>query len=106
MYKTNLDKIYLAIPRPVFYAGDMAKAPVTEKSKLLNHAAIRAAREKLGLTQKEAALAAKWENPQAWQNIEAGNQPNLNLLALERMAAVLRKKPSDLLHDKIPDPLK
>ena len=57
---------------------------------------LRALREKLGLTQDEAAKAAGFKSRQAWNNIESGRQlPTLP--TLERIAAAVKVKPKELL---------
>jgi len=58
---------------------------------------IRALREKLGITQDEAARRAGLGTRQAWNNIEAGRKTNVTLDTLERIAAALGVKSKDLL---------
>ena len=57
---------------------------------------IRSLREKLGLTQEEAARAAKMKSRQAWNNVESGRKsPRLD--TLEKMARALKVRAADLL---------
>lgn len=58
---------------------------------------IRMLRERLGLSQAEAAKKAKLKTRQAWSRIESGGQPNLGLQFIERIAAVLGVQARDLL---------
>lgn len=63
----------------------------------LDHAKIKALREQLGLSQEEAAQRAGLKTRQAWNNIESGSRPNLQLHTLERIAKALGVKARDLL---------
>lgn len=58
---------------------------------------MRKLREKLGLTQDDAAKRAGLKGRQAWNNIESGRRPNLQLQTLERIAKALGVKAADLL---------
>ncbi len=58
---------------------------------------IKELREKLKLTQAEAAKAAGLKSKQAWSNIENGYQKNLTIDTLERVAKALHVKGKELL---------
>jgi len=63
----------------------------------LDIAKIRALREKLGMTQDEAAKAAGLGTRQRWHGIESGTVTNIKLETLEAVAAALGVKSKDLL---------
>jgi transcriptional regulator with XRE-family HTH domain len=63
----------------------------------LDVAKIKALREKLGLSQEQAAQKAGFRGRQAWSNIESGQQGNPQLMTIERIAKVLGVKAKDLL---------
>ncbi len=58
---------------------------------------IKAIREKLGMTQQEAAQKAGLKNRQYWNNVERGERSNLTIETLEKIAAALGVKAKDLL---------
>jgi transcriptional regulator with XRE-family HTH domain len=58
---------------------------------------IKALREKLGLSQEAAAIAAGMAGRQNWNAIEAGRHTNITVDVLERMATVLKTTAKDLL---------
>ena len=63
---------------------------------IFNTERMRELRDKLGLTQDEAAKRAGFASRQAWNNLENGRQePSLS--TLERIAKALGVKPKDLL---------
>ena len=64
---------------------------------MLDTGKIKALREKRGMTQAEAATAVGFKTLQAWSSIERGEQPNLGLQTLERVAKALGVKAKDLL---------
>lgn len=66
-------------------------------SAMIDIAKIKQLREKLGLTQQEAAEKAGLATRQAWHSIESGRQPNLGVLMLEKVAKVLGARAKDLL---------
>jgi transcriptional regulator with XRE-family HTH domain len=63
----------------------------------IDTAKIKALREKLGLSQEQAAQRAKIGARQAWNHIEVGRRSDLRVSQLERIAAVLGVKARDLL---------
>jgi transcriptional regulator with XRE-family HTH domain len=58
---------------------------------------IRTLREKLGISQQDAADRAGLGTRQRWSNLEAGRFPNIELVTLERIAKALGVKARDLL---------
>jgi transcriptional regulator with XRE-family HTH domain len=58
---------------------------------------IRKLREKLGLSQEDAAVAAGMRNRQFWSNLETGRRTNVKIDTLERVAKVLHVRPGELL---------
>jgi transcriptional regulator with XRE-family HTH domain len=58
---------------------------------------IRKLREAKGLTQLQAAELVGLKSRQAWHSIENGDQPNLGLVTLAKIAKVLGVKAKDLL---------
>ncbi len=64
---------------------------------MLDTEKIKKLREQLGLTQEQAAKKAGLSSRQAWNNIEAGRQPKLQLDILENIAKALGVKAKDLL---------
>ncbi|HEY1687193.1 MAG TPA: helix-turn-helix transcriptional regulator [Tepidisphaeraceae bacterium] len=57
---------------------------------------IKRAREKLGLTQEEAAKLAGLSGKSAWYHLETGRrQPSM--ATLDKIAKALKTKPKDLL---------
>jgi transcriptional regulator with XRE-family HTH domain len=58
---------------------------------------IKVLREKLGLSQADAADKAGLKSRQAWWNIESGHQANLTIAILEQIAAALGVRAKDLL---------
>ncbi len=64
---------------------------------LLDTEKMKALREKLGLSQDDAAKRAELGSRQAWYNIESGTQPNVTLATLEKIAAALKTTPKNLL---------
>ncbi|MGE5610000.1 MAG: helix-turn-helix transcriptional regulator [Bacillota bacterium] len=64
---------------------------------MLDTEKMRQLREKLGLTQEDAAKRAGLDTRQAWNNIESGRQTNVTIEKLERIAAALDVKAKDLL---------
>ncbi|HEX8341273.1 MAG TPA: helix-turn-helix transcriptional regulator [Tepidisphaeraceae bacterium] len=63
----------------------------------LDYEKIKLLRERLKLTQQEAADAAGLGTRQRWNEIEAGRRTNIELATLDRIAAALRVKAKDLL---------
>ena len=59
--------------------------------------AIRAARERAGLTQEQAAEKSGLSSKQAWNRIECGRQTDITLSTLEAIARALGVKARDLL---------
>lgn len=60
---------------------------------------IRRIREKLGITQEQAAAAAGLKGGrQAWNDIESGRRVNLTIETLERIAGALGTRAAELLH--------
>lgn len=66
----------------------------------LNPTAIRTARERLGLTQQQAADAAGMARPN-WARLEAGFSPDAKLSTVEAVAKALRVKPGSLISDGV-----
>ena len=60
---------------------------------------LRALREKLGLSQDDAARKAGIGTRQAWHAIESGAKPNLTLATLTAIAKALGVKAKDLLKE-------
>lgn len=58
---------------------------------------IRRLREKLGMTQEEAAKKAGMASRQEWNHVEKGRRPKLQIDILERIAMALGVKDKDLL---------
>jgi len=63
----------------------------------INFEKIRELREKLGLTQLEAAKRAGFKTKQEWYRIESGENGDLRVSTLESVAAALGVKAKDLL---------
>jgi transcriptional regulator with XRE-family HTH domain len=63
---------------------------------MISAAKIAKRREKLGLSQAEAAAKAGFTR-QRWNDIESGRKLNLEMGTLERVAAALGCKAKDLL---------
>jgi transcriptional regulator with XRE-family HTH domain len=63
----------------------------------LDHAKIKALREKAELTQEEAARRAGLKTRQHWNHIESGRRSNITLDTLEAIAKALGVKAKDLL---------
>ena len=69
---------------------------------MLDTAKLKALREKRGLTQEQAALAAGLSETersarQRWNAIESGRRPSINLTTLDKIARALGVKARDLL---------
>ncbi len=61
-------------------------------------AKIRTIREKLGISQQEAARRAGFKaGRQAWHNVESGMRTNIKMDTLEAMAKALNVTAKDLL---------
>ena len=58
---------------------------------------IKQRREKLGLSQEDAARLAGLSSRQRWHHIESGRKPNITIDTLESIAQALQCKPADLL---------
>jgi transcriptional regulator with XRE-family HTH domain len=58
---------------------------------------IKELREKLKLSQQEAADLAGINSRQRWNDIESGRNPNMRVDTLEAIAKALGVKPADLL---------
>jgi transcriptional regulator with XRE-family HTH domain len=58
---------------------------------------IKYLREKLGLTQEQAAERAGFKTRQAWNNIESGRQASISLATLEKIASALGTTAKKLL---------
>ena len=63
----------------------------------LDYAKIKKLREKLGLTQEEAARQAGLGTRQAWNHFETGRRTDIRLTQLERIAKTLGVRAADLL---------
>jgi DNA-binding Xre family transcriptional regulator len=63
---------------------------------MLDIAKIKSRREKLGITQTDAAAKAGMSR-QRWNDIESGRKTNIELETLDAIAKVLECKPKDLL---------
>lgn len=70
---------------------------VDESGVPLDTIRIRELREKLGLSQEQAAQRAGLAGRQYWNRIETGRQKGLTLETLERIAGALGVKAKDLL---------
>ena len=69
-----------------------------ERNVPLDTQKIRQLRDKLGISQEEAARRAGFKSGrQAWHNIESGLRPNIELATLEAIAKALGVKAADLL---------
>jgi transcriptional regulator with XRE-family HTH domain len=68
----------------------------------LNKERIKALREKLGLTQDEAARLAGFTSRQAWNNLEGGAVPNPRADTLAKVAKALGCRMEDLLQEDPP----
>lgn len=64
---------------------------------MLDTEKIKALREKLKITQDEAAKRAGFKSRQAWNNIESGRQASISLATLDKIAEALGCKARDLL---------
>ena len=64
---------------------------------MVDHGKIRTLREKLKLTQEEAARRAGLTNRQYWNSIETAQRKNLTVETLEKVAKALGVKAKDLL---------
>jgi transcriptional regulator with XRE-family HTH domain len=58
---------------------------------------IKSLREKLGLTQEQAAERAGFKTRQAWNNIESGRQASIGLSTLDKIATALGTTAKNLL---------
>jgi transcriptional regulator with XRE-family HTH domain len=58
---------------------------------------IKALREKLGLSQAEAAEKAGMNGRQDWSAIETGRRPGITVATLEKIASALGVRAKDLL---------
>jgi transcriptional regulator with XRE-family HTH domain len=67
------------------------------RGEMLDTERIRELREKLNLTQAQAAERAEMSSPQKWSDIENGRRANVTIDTLTRIAAALGVKPKDLL---------
>jgi transcriptional regulator with XRE-family HTH domain len=63
----------------------------------LDFGKIKQIRERLGLTQEEAAKKAGFSNRQYWNNIESGRRTNIELNTLDAIARALKVSAKDLL---------
>lgn len=64
---------------------------------MLNIAKVKELREKLDLTQDQAAKAAGLTSRQHWNSIESGSKANVTVETLAKLAKVLKCKQCDLL---------
>lgn len=64
---------------------------------MLDVAAIRTKREKLKISQSEAAKRAGFKTHQQWNNIERGAVTDITMSTLDKIAAALGVKAKDLL---------
>ncbi|HEY7115128.1 MAG TPA: helix-turn-helix transcriptional regulator [Tepidisphaeraceae bacterium] len=70
--------------------------PVTFRLMGIDYGKIRALRDKLGLSQKQAAERAGLNTAQAWNNYECGRREP-RIAVLEKIATALGVKARDLL---------
>lgn len=64
---------------------------------MLDTAKVKSLREKMGITQQEAAEGAGMTSKQQWNDIESGRRPNVSLDTLNKIAKALGVKAKDLL---------
>lgn len=87
--KGNLILIFIIwIVVPV--AGDMIRT-------MLNREKMRQRRKELGLSQGQAAELAQLSNAAQWSEIERGDNDNVRLETLGKIAAALQCDPRDLI---------
>lgn len=63
----------------------------------MNTDKIKTLRERLGLSQDDAARKAGFKGRQYWYNIESGKRTNIKIDTLEAIAKALGVKAADLL---------
>ena len=66
---------------------------------MLNKKFIEDTRQKLGLSQDEAAKRAGFSGKSYWRDIVSGRKANVKLETLSKMAKALGVKPSQLLEE-------
>ena len=64
---------------------------------MFDHEKMRRLREKLELTQEQAAAKAGLTSRQQWNDIESGRRASITITTLEKIAAALGVKAKDLL---------
>jgi len=64
---------------------------------MLHTEKLKQLRERAGLSQEDAAVRAGLKSKQAWWNIESGQQSNITLETLDKIAGALKCKAKDLL---------
>jgi DNA-binding Xre family transcriptional regulator len=64
---------------------------------MFDYAKMKRLREKLKLTQEEAAQQGGLTGRQQWCDIESGRRPKITLTTLDKIAAALGCKPKDLM---------
>ncbi len=64
---------------------------------VLDTAKVRRLREKKGMSQTQAAIAAGFNTRQRWYEVESGHKPNVTIDTLNRIAAALGVRAKDLL---------
>jgi transcriptional regulator with XRE-family HTH domain len=64
---------------------------------MIDLAKIKSLREKLGLTQDDAAMRAGFASRQRWNDIESGRKASVTVNTLEQIAKALGVKGKDLL---------
>lgn len=70
---------------------------ITYTAEMLDTAKVKARREKIGITQEEAAKRAGLPGRQRWNDIESGRRASITLDTLDKIAAALSCKAKDLL---------
>jgi transcriptional regulator with XRE-family HTH domain len=64
---------------------------------ILDNEKIKTLREKMKLTQEQAALEAGFKSKQYWYEVESGRRESVSLNTLEKFAKVLGVKAKSLL---------
>lgn len=87
---TECQPIYRHYFRGTLQCADVGDVPLDTQK-------IKALREKLGLSQEDAARLAGLSSRQRWHHIESGLKANVTVETLESIAKALGVKASDLL---------